>query len=106
MAPGTTKSPQRGILLFLDNRWTEIAFKHVALESLLNAFDAVFPINSLKLFRHQPDNLEISNLRTNRLVFYRLPDGKLMSHVMDLFLVGQPPIMSTNTPPQDLIPVA
>jgi hypothetical protein len=73
MAPGTAKWPQRAILLFLDNRWTEIAFKHIALESLLNAFDAVFPINSLKLFRHQPDNLEISNLRTNRLVFYRLP---------------------------------
>jgi hypothetical protein len=31
MAPGTTRSPQRAILLFLDNRWTEIAFKHVAL---------------------------------------------------------------------------
>jgi hypothetical protein len=81
VSPGTAKPFHWGILLFRNNGWTEIAFKHTALETLLLTFDPVLPIDSLKFFRHLLYNLEDPDLRPNGLEFNGLPDRKLVRHV-------------------------
>ena len=81
VSPGTTKPFHWGVFLFRYNGWTEIAFKHVTLEALLVASNAILPIGSLKLFRHLSDHLEQPHLLTDGFVFYDLSNGELMRHV-------------------------
>src|SRR5689334_15838657 len=81
VAPRPAKRLQWTVSLLRDTRRTEIAFQHVPFEILLNAFDAVFPIDGLKLFRHLSNNREKSNPCANRPVFDRLPNEKPVSHV-------------------------
>jgi hypothetical protein len=80
----TATSAQRShrrILVFLPFRLTEIAFKHVALESFLLALDAVPAIDGAVLFRHLTHHLEKPNLGADRLVFNRLANDELEGHV-------------------------
>lgn len=77
MTPGATWFPYGAVHASRLIRSAQITFKHIPLEALMFALDAVRAINGAKLYRHLPDHREQPNVSAGRLVFHRLPDGKL-----------------------------